>query len=100
MLRADEQALSHQPTAAGAAAAMAAGAADEMMSLRMVSSSGCGRVPVRKDSRFPFLAASAEGGTSASYFTASCGDAPLNIIRQHIERQKHPAQATPGLTPP
>jgi len=35
-------------------------------------------------------------GTSASCFTASCGDAPLNIIRQYIEQQKHPAQQLPG----
>src|ERR1700742_4096257 len=40
---------------------MAAAVISEMMRVRMVSSSGCGGVPVRKDSRFPFLAASAEG---------------------------------------
>jgi hypothetical protein len=28
------------------------------------------------------------------------GDAPLNIIRQYTEQQRHPAQATPGLTRP
>jgi putative transposase len=37
---------------------------------------------------------------SPSYFAASCGGAPLNIIRQYIEQQRHPAQATSGLTPP
>jgi hypothetical protein len=42
----------------------AAAAASEMRSVRMVSSSGCGGGLVRKDSRFPFLAAFAEGGIS------------------------------------
>jgi REP element-mobilizing transposase RayT len=37
---------------------------------------------------------------SPSYFAASCGSAPLNIIRQYTEQQRHPAQATPGLTRP
>ena len=35
-----------------------------------------------------------------SYFTASCGGAPLSIIRQYIEQQRHPGNATSGLTPP
>jgi putative transposase len=29
---------------------------------------------------------------SPSYLAASCGDAPLSIIRQYIERQRHPVQ--------
>jgi putative transposase len=33
---------------------------------------------------------------SPSYFAASCGGAPLSIIRQYIEQQKHPARATSG----
>ncbi len=37
---------------------------------------------------------------SPSHFAASCGGAPLNIIRQYIEQQRHPANATSGLTPP
>ncbi|MFE7214739.1 transposase, partial [Streptomyces sp. NPDC057611] len=28
---------------------------------------------------------------SPSYFAASCGGAPLSIIRQYIEQQKRPA---------
>ncbi len=36
---------------------------------------------------------------SPSYFAASCGGAPLSIIRQYIEQQRHPANATSGLTP-
>ncbi len=28
---------------------------------------------------------------SPSYFAASCGGAPLSIIRQYIEQQQHPA---------
>ena len=35
---------------------------------------------------------------SPSYFAASCGGAPLSIIRQYIEQQKAPASETPGLT--
>jgi len=37
---------------------------------------------------------------SPSYFAASCGGAPLAIIRQYIEQQKRPVQETSGLTPP
>jgi len=37
---------------------------------------------------------------SPSYFAASCGGAPLSIIRQYIEQQKAPASETPGLTLP
>ena len=37
---------------------------------------------------------------SPSYFAASCGGAPLSIIRQYIEQQRAPARATSGLTPP
>jgi REP-associated tyrosine transposase len=37
---------------------------------------------------------------SPSYFAASCGGAPLSIIRQYIKQQRHPAQAPSGLTPP
>ena len=37
---------------------------------------------------------------SPSYFAASCGGAPLSIIRQYIEQQRRPVNATPGLTPP
>ena len=37
---------------------------------------------------------------SPSYFAASCGGAPLSIIRQYIEQQKAPASETPGLTQP
>ena len=36
---------------------------------------------------------------SPSYLAASCGGAPLNIIRQYIEQQRHPANATSGLYP-
>ena len=36
---------------------------------------------------------------SPSYFAASCGGAPLSIIRQYIEQQRHQAKATSGLTP-
>ena len=36
---------------------------------------------------------------SPSYFAASCGGAPPSIIRQYIEQQRRPAQATSGLTP-
>jgi putative transposase len=36
---------------------------------------------------------------SPSYFAGSCGGAPLSIIRQYIEQQRHPASATSGLTP-
>jgi len=32
---------------------------------------------------------------SPSYFAASCGGAPLSIIRQYLEQQRRP-----GLTPP
>jgi len=35
-----------------------------------------------------------------SYFAASCGGAPLSIIRQYIEQQRRPATATFALTPP
>ena len=35
-----------------------------------------------------------------SSFAASCGGAPLSIIRQYIDQQRHPAHATSGLTPP
>ncbi|GII57767.1 hypothetical protein Pth03_61560 [Planotetraspora thailandica] len=27
---------------------------------------------------------------SPSYFAASCGGAPLSIIKEHIDNQKHP----------
>ena len=37
---------------------------------------------------------------SPSYFAASCGGAPPSIIRQYIEQQRHPVNATSGLTPP
>ena len=37
---------------------------------------------------------------SPSYFAASCGGAPLSIIRQYIEQQRAPVNATSGLTPP
>ena len=37
---------------------------------------------------------------SPSYFAASCGGAPLSIIRQYIEQQNRPVNATSGLTPP
>ena len=37
---------------------------------------------------------------SPSYFAASCGGAPLSIIRQYIEQQRRPATATSRLTPP
>ena len=37
---------------------------------------------------------------SPSYFAASCGGAPLSIIRQYIEQQRAPVRATSGLTPP
>jgi putative transposase len=36
---------------------------------------------------------------SPSYFAASCGGAPLSIIRQYIEQQRRPVNATSGLTP-
>ena len=35
-----------------------------------------------------------------SYFAASCGGAPLTIIRQYIEQQRHPVKAVSGLTAP
>ena len=37
---------------------------------------------------------------SPSYFAASCGGAPLSIIRQYIEQQRRPVNSTSGLTPP
>ncbi len=37
---------------------------------------------------------------SPSYFAASCGGAPLSIIRQYIEQQRRPVKAVSGLTPP
>jgi putative transposase len=37
---------------------------------------------------------------SPSYFAASCSGAPLSVIRQYIEQQRHPVSATSGLTPP
>jgi putative transposase len=37
---------------------------------------------------------------SPSYFAASCGGAPLSIIRQYIEQQNRPVNGTSGLTPP
>ena len=37
---------------------------------------------------------------SPSYFAASCGGAPPGIIRQYIEQQRRPANATSGLTSP
>lgn len=37
---------------------------------------------------------------SPSYLAASCGGAPLSIIRQYIEQQRHPVNATSGPTPP
>ena len=37
---------------------------------------------------------------SPSYFAASCGGAPLSIIRQYIEQQRRPVNAVSGLTPP
>lgn len=36
---------------------------------------------------------------SPSYFAASCGGAPVGIIRRYIEQQRHPVNATSGLTP-
>jgi hypothetical protein len=36
---------------------------------------------------------------SPSYFAASCGGAPLSIIRQYIEQQKVPVSPTSGLNP-
>ena len=38
--------------------------------------------------------------SSPSYFAASCGGAPLSIIQQYIQQQRHPVNATSGLTPP
>ncbi|MEU5808417.1 transposase [Streptomyces sp. NPDC047718] len=29
---------------------------------------------------------------SPSYFTASCGDAPLTVVRRYIEQQRRPLQ--------
>lgn len=37
---------------------------------------------------------------SPSYFAASCGGAPVSIIRQYIEQQRAPVKAGSGLTPP
>jgi putative transposase len=37
---------------------------------------------------------------SPSYLAASCGGAPLSIIRHYIEQQRAPANATSGPTPP
>jgi putative transposase len=37
---------------------------------------------------------------SPSYFTAPRGRAPLSIIGRYIEQQRHPVNATSGLTPP
>ena len=36
---------------------------------------------------------------SPSYFAASCGGAPLSIIREYIEQQQRPSFRA-GLTPP
>ena len=35
-----------------------------------------------------------------SYFAASCGGVPLSIIRQYVEQQRAPVNATSVLTPP
>ena len=37
---------------------------------------------------------------SPCYFAASCGGAPLSMIRQNIEQQRRPVKAVSGLTPP
>ena len=37
---------------------------------------------------------------SPSYFAASCGGAPLSIIRQYIQQQRRPVHAVSGPTPP
>ena len=37
---------------------------------------------------------------SPSYLGASCGGAPLSTIRRYIQQQRHPVNATSGLTPP
>jgi uncharacterized protein len=37
---------------------------------------------------------------SPSYLAASCGAAPPDIIRQYIQQQRRPVQATSGLTRP
>jgi putative transposase len=37
---------------------------------------------------------------SPSYFAASCGGAPLSIVCQYIEQQRHPVNASSGLTLP
>jgi putative transposase len=37
---------------------------------------------------------------SPSYLAASCGGAPPSIIRQYIDQQNAPANATSGPTPP
>ncbi|MGW5093335.1 IS200/IS605 family transposase [Streptomyces nodosus] len=36
---------------------------------------------------------------SPSYFSVSCGGAPLAIVRQYIEQQKHPLQGTDQSSP-
>lgn len=36
---------------------------------------------------------------SASFFAASCGAAPLSIIKEHIEQQKRPNQAAGQSSP-
>ena len=37
---------------------------------------------------------------SPSSVATSCGGAPPGIIRQHIDQQRHPVNATSGPTPP
>ena len=37
---------------------------------------------------------------SPSYFAASCGGAPLDIIRQYIEQQRRPTKQLPRLPRP
>ena len=46
---------------------------------------------IRKE-RYPSVRGALWGGTlwSPSYFAASCGGAPLEIIRQYIQQQKSP----------
>ncbi len=37
---------------------------------------------------------------SPSHVAASCGGTPPSIIPQYIDQQRHPVNATSGLTPP
>lgn len=71
------------------------------VSRRAPATSTLVRVKVDLDQRAPSTAggkkrlrtvscSSRKPASSHSYFAGSCGDAPLTVIRQHIEGQKRP----------